>query len=325
MMKEQEFVAQRSKDWDRLQQLLHRAETSLKGLRGDELVEFSRLHRRVSGDLAAVRTQGTNPSLLAFLNDLVARSAAVLYTHPRKPLFAAARDLALDAARAVRRRSSFILLAIGVTVLFGAAAWFLTAADPRFVDVAVPADFRDSLEHWKTGRFEDTPIEGSIAGTAFYIFNNTIATILVAAGGMTFGLSALYALFQNGVILGVFLHEVQGAGALGHFITGVVPHGVTELGGVFVGAGGGFTLAWAMINPGRKSIAASLRDAGKDAALLIAMGIIMIWIAAPIEAWFSFQASVPAAAKQAVAILTFILWMVFFSLAGRGEADASQQ
>jgi len=324
-MKEQEFVKRRSRDWDRLQELLHRAETSLKGLRGDELVEFSRLHRRVSADLAATRTQGTNPSLLAFLNDLVARSAAVLYAHRRKPLFAAARDLALDAARAVRRRYAFILFAVGATALFGAAAWFLTAADPRFVDAVVPPDFRDSLEHWKTGQFEDTPIEGSIAGTAFYIANNTLATILVAAGGMTFGLSALYALFQNGVILGVFLHEVQGVGALEHFVTGVLPHGVTELGGIFVGAGGGFILAWAMINPGRKSVGASVREAGRDAALLIAMGIGMIWIAAPIEAWFSFQASVPSVAKHAFAILTFILWMAFFSLAGRGEADASQQ
>lgn len=324
-MKEQEFVARRSRDWDRLQQLLHRAEASLRGLRGEELLEFSRLHRRVSADLAVVRTQGTNPSLLAFLNDIVARSAAVLYAHPRKPPLVAVRDLAQDAARAVRRRYAFVLFAIGATVAFGVAAWILTAADPRFVDVAVPLDFRDSLEQWKSGQFEDTPIEGSVVGTAFYIFNNTMATVLVASGGMTFGLTALYALFQNGIALGVFLHEMQSVGALGHFLTGVTPHGVTELGGVFIGAGGGFTLAWAMIRPGRKSVGASLREAGKDAALLIAMGIIMIWIAAPIEAWFSFQASVPPAAKNAFAILTFILWMVFFSLAGRGAEGASRQ
>lgn len=323
MMKEQEFVARRSKDWDRLQQLLHRAETSLKGLRGEELVEFSRLHRRVSGDLAVVRTQCTNPSLLAFLNALVARSAAVLYAHRRRPLLLAARSLARESAQAVRRRAPFVLLSIGLSVLFGAASWFLAAADPRFVEAIVPFDFRESLDMWKTGQFEDIPIEGGVAGTGFYIMNNTMATILLAAGGMTFGLTALRALFDNAALLGIFLHEVHSVGNLFFFVSGVAPHGVTELGGLFIGAGGGFTLAWAMIRPGLRSVGASLREAGKDAALLIATGVIMIWIAAPIEAFFSFQASIPGWAKFAFGITTLILWLAFFLLVGRGEEDAS--
>jgi len=313
-------VAKRAQDWDKLQALLARCEVRLASLSGAEVREFVRLHRRVSADLAYARTVGTNPRLIQFLNDLVARSAGVLYAHRRRGLGEGLAHLAREMAQAVRRNARWVWFAILLEVVFGVFGWQVTLSDPTLTDVLVPPGFRESLEFWKEGAFSDLSASEGFAKTGFYVENNTMATLFAAAGGMTFGLVSLYSLFVNGVLMGVFLREVVAAGQLTHFLAGVLPHGVTESIGVYLGAAGGFALAWAMIRPGEKTIGASLKAAGKDAALLIGLGIAMIWIAAPIEGWFSHQPAIPEAAKFAFALFTLAIWMAYFLLAGRESA-----
>jgi hypothetical protein len=49
------------------------------------------------------------------------------------------------------------------------------------------------------------------------------------------------------------------------------------------------------------------------------MGIIMMYVAAPFEGFFSFNASVPQSAKVAMAILVFSAWCLFWYFYGRGR------
>ncbi|RMG27231.1 MAG: stage II sporulation protein M [Armatimonadetes bacterium] len=316
-MKEQDFVARRAQDWDKLQALLARGEVRLASLSGQEVRELVRLHRRVSADLAYVRTVGTNPRLIQFLNDLVARSAGVLYAHRRRGLAEGVSHLVREMAQAVRRQARWVWFAVLLEVVFSVFGWQVTLRDPSLTDVLVPPGFRESLEFWKEGTFSDLTATEGFAKTGFYVQNNTMATLFAAAGGMTFGLVSLYSMFINGVLMGVFLREVVAAGQLTHFLAGVLPHGVTESIGIYLGAAGGFVLAWAVIRPGEKTVGASLRAAGKDAALLIGLGIAMIWIAAPIEGWFSHQPAIPEAAKFAFAGFTLVIWLAYFLMAGR--------
>jgi hypothetical protein len=54
------------------------------------------------------------------------------------------------------------------------------------------------------------------------------------------------------------------------------------------------------------------------------MGIIMMYVAAPFEGFFSFNASVPQSAKVAMAILVFSAWCLFWYFYGRGRDKPTQ-
>jgi uncharacterized membrane protein SpoIIM required for sporulation len=140
---------------------------------------------------------------------------------------------------------------------------------------------------------------------------------MVAAGGVTFGMTSLYSLYMNGAMLGAFIVEMNKVDGLGHFLGGIAAHGVSELGGIFIAGSAGLVMAFALINPGRRTRGQALRKAGKDAVYLVAVGVLMIWVAAPIEGWISFVDSVPMSLKLAIAFLTFVGWMLLFTCVGR--------
>jgi uncharacterized membrane protein SpoIIM required for sporulation len=315
-MNEIDFVSRRKAGWDRLFALTDRAEGNIRNLSGPDLASFARLYREVAGDLAAVRTQGGNPALEQYLNDLIARGNGVLYRRRRRPFVAAVGDFIQESASAVRRRKGYVLAAISV---FFAAALFggsFVSKDESLIAEVVPPEFFQSLEQWKSKEFSQKTAEEGLAGTGFYIQNNTMATLICAAGGLTFGLGSLYILFFNGALMGVFSHEIAEVGGLGHFLTGIAAHGVTEIGGIFVAGAAGLLMGWAFVNPGRRTRGQAIRRAGKDAVYMIGLGTCMIWLAAPVEAFISFSSTVPSVAKGLFGAGTLACWLLLFVKSG---------
>src|SRR5688572_25939278 len=124
-MNETLFVERREPDWKRLHHLCNRADASPANLSAAEFHEFVRLYRRVSTDLAAVRTKTTNEGLADFLNDLVARAYGILYRSPRKSIGAAIKDAVAASARTVRRCRYFVLASAALFVGSGVFAFYL--------------------------------------------------------------------------------------------------------------------------------------------------------------------------------------------------------
>ncbi len=317
MLKEKIFVTERKEDWEHLAKLLDKASGSLRRLSGKEILKITQLHRKVARDLATLRTYSTNQELILFLNNLLLRSHGFLYRHPQKPLLSSLYNLALDAAIAVRKHKLFIFLSIIIQVASALLASHAIALDPDNLQVILPPELIDILERWK----EQTHLRGdpssSLAMTGFYLLNNTIVTVHALAGGLTFGILSLYILFNNGMLLGAFIKELSSAGALGHFLISVAPHGVSELTGATIAGAGGILIGWTMINPGEFTRAHALKRIGKDAVLLLALGIAMIWVAAPIEAWVSFQRYFPNELRVLISAGTGAFWIAYFLSAGR--------
>jgi uncharacterized membrane protein SpoIIM required for sporulation len=118
-------------------------------------------------------------------------------------------------------------------------------------------------------------------------------------------------------MLGALGYEMASVGKLDHLLASVAPHGVTEMGGIFMAGAGGFVLAAALIRPGRRSRAEALRIAGKDAFVLVVLSIVMTLLAAPIEGFFSFDPRIPGWLKTSVALFTLFGWLAFFIGFGR--------
>jgi len=317
-MNEQGFVDRRETDWQRLTVLCDRAETNVRKLTADELRELIRLYRRISTDLALARTKSTNAPLIAYLNDLAGRTYGVLYRAPRKPFWSTIVGAVATSAQTVRRNKWFVLLS--ALIFFGSSvfSFALMSWSPDSRDLIVPQSMDPLVKSWQSGEFEDRGISTSAFMAGFYAFNNPKTSVITGAiGAGTFGVGSVYLLFENGKQLGGLSYKMQEVHKMPFLISSVAPHGVTELSGIIVSGASGLLLAYAIINPGRRRRSAALKAVGKDAIVLLSTSVVLMFIAAPIEGFFSFQGSIPQEAKAVFALCAAAAWAAFWIGFGR--------
>lgn len=318
-MNELDFVAQREKEWQRLSLLCDRADASATQLSGDGLAEFVRLYRSASRDLSQLRTQSGNWELVSFLNALVGRAYGQLYARPRRSAVDGARHLLFEGAAVVRRRVAFIVASIAIFCFGIVFAASILERRPDLRWHVVPAQAESNFARWRSGKHEERTLSESIVAMGFYGSNNpraAIATAALSAG--TFGIGTVFVLVQNGMLIGALGHDMQESSVLPHLLVSIAPHGASEISGLILSGAAGLCMGWALISPGRKSRGAALREAGRDAFILMVSSIIMMFIAAPFEAFFSFNPNVPAPLKAVVAIVVFTGWIAYWTLCGRG-------
>jgi uncharacterized membrane protein SpoIIM required for sporulation len=316
---EQSFVNHREPEWHHLQWLCDRAESAPKSLTGSDLQEFLRVYRNVSGDLANVRTQTANEPLIFFLNQLVGRAYGILYQSRREKFLKAIWNGIIEAADTVRRRKWFV---------FAAALTFFGTWISTFVIFTVRPDVRSTyletmemkevIEQWKQGNHHsdepsDADSQSSMMMAGFYAGHNPVVAIETAAvGAGTFGLGTLHFLSENGMIIGILCEQMNEVGKLPHLLIWIWPHGVPELSSIVVAGAGGYALGWALICPGRKRRGQALKEAGRDAIVLIVAAVTLDFIAAPIEGFFSFKSYIPDAVKVMVIAVEIAAWTAFW-------------
>jgi uncharacterized membrane protein SpoIIM required for sporulation len=319
-MNEIDFVARREKDWQRLSYLCDRADASATQLTGEGMEEFVRLYRAAARDLARVRTESANLELAAFLNALVGRAYGQLYARPHGTFLGGLRWMLRAGAEVVRRRVVYVAVSL---VLFVSGIAFGASVLEHRPDLrwhVVPDGWEEVFELWRTGRHTERTLGESVAMMGFYSSNNPRAAIMTAAlSAATFGVGTAYVLITNGMLIGALGHDMTEVGKLPHLVVSVSPHGATELSGLVLAGAAGLVMGWALIAPGRRSRGESLREAGKDAFVLMVSAIAMMFLAAPFEAFFSFNPDVPEPLKVVVAAIVFAGWVVYWVFYGREQ------
>lgn len=314
-MNEVAFIQQREPDWQRLSYLSDRADLSPASLSGSELQDFIRLYRKCSSDLALARTKSNNLQLIDFLNDLVGRAYATLYRGKRKNFWVALLDGAATAARTVRRRKWFLTTSAGIFIVSIIFTYWACGFSPRLRDIIEPPSIREEFKPW-TG---DEPmgqrtLAESLLYSSFYSSNNPrVAIIQSAIGAATFGFGSAYMTWSNGQILGSLSYEMQQKHKLPHLYIWIMPHGVTELSGLIVSCSAGLVMGWALIVPGRRKRRDALREASKDGLVLLCTSVVLMFMAAPVEGFFSFNPSIPDWMKVGFAVFAAATWSVFWT------------
>lgn len=323
-MNEQAFVERREADWRRLQYLCDKGDATVRSLSGEELREFVRLYRRANTDLALVRTRSTNQAMVDYLNDLVARAYAVLYRAPRAPFWRTISETLALAAQTVRRRKWFVFFSIGLFFLTAIFSFSILNMVPETREVLIPANDAN-FEAWKSGTFQERTGSQSMEWSGMYASHNPrVAIITGAVGAGSFGFLSLWFNYQTGMQLGALAHEVHSVGNLDFLLSSIIPHGVPEISGLWIACASGLLLGWALINPGRRSRAESLKLVGKDAIVLLATSVVLMFIAAPIEGFFSFNPRVPGGLKVVVAAIEAVAWISFWGYFGRETEPAAK-
>ena len=313
------FINERKNNWQRLEDLLSILEfSSLKGLSRTEVREFGELYRRAASDLAIARAETRDPKLINYLNSLVIRAHGKIYRAEATGARLIRDFFVTDFPKAFRRNWKFVALSFAVFTFFGAASFILCYNDLNFADelglTEIQYAAQSDRQWWRDLN------DANQIGSSAILTNNILVSFMAFAYGAFFGIGTLYVLVMNGLsiggVLGVCYKVNPDFG--GELVTFMVGHGVIELSCIFIAAGAGMLIGYALVKPGELTRSAALKKNGLEAVRL-AIGCACLLVIAGIIEGFLSPSNLPAWVKYGTGILTGIAMYSYLLLTGREE------
>lgn len=289
-----------------------------------EAAEIPHLYRRLCQHLAIARTRQYSAHIVDYLNDLVLRGHQYLYT----PLHASrGRYLAFivaDFPNLIRREWRLFLLAsvLFYLPLFGMALAIQFSPDIAFsvLSPAEAASYRDMYDP-QADHLGARQVDDDILMFGFYIYNNISIGFRTFASGIVFGIGSAFTLLFNGVVIGAVAGHLIEYGYDRTFLGFVAGHSALELTAIVIAGSAGLKLGFALLSPGQYTRMQALRRAGAVSIRLIYGVILMLTLAALIEAFWSSRAAIAPGVKYAVGIALWALVISYLLFAGRRRAS----
>jgi len=313
------FVRQRTPEWEELGRLVESAGRRPERLGPDGVRRLGATYRAAAADLALARRRWPGDPVTVRLEDLVGRARHLVYaSHSRS---ASLRQfLSRGYWRLVRERIGLVglcwLLMLVPAALVGAWA----ASDPAAAARFLPTQFRGVGEH---GSGDLGLALGRQATLAGQILTNNIQVSFVAfAGGILAGVGTTLVLLYNGALIGGVGGLTVAAGRPGPFLSLVAPHGVLELSVIAVSGAAGFSVGWALIDPGRRSRRAALGLGARRGAEIV-LGTMPWFVLAGLVEGFVTPTSLPLAGAVAVGLLVAAPYWTLVFWRGRPEPAPS--
>ncbi|HLY11288.1 MAG TPA: stage II sporulation protein M [Planctomycetota bacterium] len=317
-MDESVFLKRHRPQWQRLEAYAARLEGRGAPLSGPDLFSLVSLYRQSTGDLARARLLRLSPQLIDYLNQLVGRLHFLIYAPPPYPWHRILDFFRRGFPAAVRRQWRYVTGAALLLVLPALASFWAVQSEPSLGSAFAPPGYVEQVEKsfGETFGKEARPSGMNALATSFYIINNVQVSFLAFSTGVFVGLGSAYILVFNGIILG-------GVGAVIHqhrlsynFWSFVASHGGIELGAILLAGAAGMRVGFSLVNPGLRTRTAALVHAGREAGLLMAGVVLMLGIAAMLEAWVS-PSPLPQALKFVLGSLNLVALVGYLGLAGR--------
>lgn len=272
-------------DWDRLTALLDKCETQgLKSLEPQELRELARLYRSASSDLSLARAR-QRPDLAAYLNQLVGRAHAHVYSRPPQRKMRLGQFFGVTVPRTFKQCLPYWLFSVAILVIGSVIGYAATATNPAWAELLVSRGMRAAIEGFLNQQTTAGEYFQGTAGTlgasgglsGFLMINNIQVALMCFAFGISAGIGTFYVLARNALMLGSALGLGAYHGKLLLMAAVVAPHGVVELSAVVIAGAAGLRLGYALINPGDLLRRDALKIAARQAVQL-ALGTVPMFI-----------------------------------------------
>ncbi len=317
-LKSFQFRHERQASWQRLEELVQRAERSrnVRGLAPEDLSDLPRLYRQAVSSLSLARAISLDRNLVEYLEALTLRAYFCVYGTRRHPFAVVGEFVRWGFPSAVRRYRNHMLLAWSLFLIGGLTSWVLTARDPEWFYSFVDADLasgRDPTASTETLR--STLFQASASGgfaTMLFTHNAQIG-IWSFALGFAGGIITLYLMFTNGLMLGAFGALFMSRGLSVEFWGWVLPHGVTEILAIILCGGAGLVLGQALVFPGRMSRVDNLLVAGREAGRVATGAMVMFLIAGVMEGVFR-GAVTSTSVRWTVALAFACAWYLYLGV-----------
>ncbi len=330
----EDFIAAKQPTWARLQELLSRVQKRrLQALSAAELTELGRLYRQVTSDLAVARRDFPGHRVVDFLNNLVGRAHGEIYRNEATTAERIRNFVQFQFPQTWRATLPFTLVAFAFFVLPAAISfgWIIgpqllhpstTTQPPPEVAVLFPgADQLAEMIKSHTEWWKEINTSGRGANATFIMSNNILVALKAFAGGMLLGLGTIYAMVQNGLMLGVTAGLAHFYGFSDRLWGFILPHAPLELSVIFFAGGAGLQLAWAVIHPGLLARGAALRAAARRAIVIMLGCVPLLVMAGTIEGFIS-PSAMPLGLKLLISLGTGVALYSYLIGIGRPKAGS---
>ena len=313
-MKQADFEARHAPTWEAIDAALQ------KPASGDNSRLLAEHYLQLCQHLALAKERLYDSALVERLNNLALGMYRELYRYrseTRLNLYAFFRR---DFPLAIYRHRYFVLVAFLVFVLPGVLAGGWTYFDEDAVYSVLDAPEVRGVERMYDpqarvlGREREADTDIYMFG--FYIKNNISVAFRCFAGGLLLGIGTLLVLFFNGLFIGSIAGHLTRLDYVDTFYPFVVGHGSFELTAIVFSGAAGLRLGYALVNPGVFSRLDSLRLAGRDVVPMLYGVVLMLVIAAFLEAFWSSSTLLPNETKYTVGALLWAL-VLLYSFSGR--------
>jgi uncharacterized membrane protein SpoIIM required for sporulation len=270
--------------------------------------------------LALSKQRLYDTALIERLNKLVMRLYRELYRYRNDSRLNFYSFFVRGFPLSIYRHRNFIALAMLVFLLPGLIAGGWVFLDENAVYSIIDGPSVRQIEQMydpgatKLGREREA--ETDIAMFGFYIQNNISIAFRCFAGGLLAGLGTLLVLFYNGLYIGSVAGHLTRLDYIDTFYPFVVGHGAFELTAIVFSGAAGLKLGYSILNPGPFSRRNALRLAGQEAIPMLYGIILMLVIAAFMEAFWSSNANLAISVKYTVGAGCWIL-VLLYSLSGK--------
>lgn len=321
-MKQHAFEALHQAHWQDLRELLQALEKGQAQAKGSQ--HFAADYRRLCRHLAVARQRGYSSYLVDELEHLALRGHRQLYRH-RGQLHAQLLSFVLGGLpRQVRAEWRFVLCAgllfYGGLLMAAVLAYLFPDLLQHIISAAQVREMEAMYDpdQSRLGRAAERLASEDWMMFGYYIMNNIGIAFQTYASGLLFGLGSLFFLFFNGLTIGAVAGHLSQIGYGQTFWAFVIGHGAFELNAIVLAGAAGLKLGWALLAPGHYSRAHALRRAAAVSVQLVYGVVLMLLLAAFVEAYWSARTSVTALIKYGAGAGLWLAVLAYFGLAGRG-------
>ncbi|NNF16048.1 MAG: stage II sporulation protein M [Gammaproteobacteria bacterium] len=315
-MKQNDFIATHNDFWNELEQILQTG--NINSLGKEQRRQLPHSYRRVCHHLSLAQLRNYSPALQNRLNRIALQGHQLFYARKSRFLQDAGRFFAVDFPRSVRAHKYYVL--VSALVFFGPLIALLVAItnDPTIAYAVIDPETAEVYKemYGERGTIKD---ETAVGMFGYYIWNNVSIALRTFAMGLVFGLGAIFILLFNGTYIGAVAGLLTTAGLGNNFWPFVAGHGAFELTAIVLAGASGMKIGFALLIPGLNSRRQALKNAAQAALPMIYGFVMLLILAAAIEAFWSPNAWFSNLTRYAIGVTLWVLVIAYLLFGGRGQ------
>jgi uncharacterized membrane protein SpoIIM required for sporulation len=226
--------------------------------------------------------------------------------------------------RAGRAHAGYVWISAALLVLPTLVVGWLVYSRPELVLSVVSADTAANFEQMYSesahsiGRQRTADNDWMAFG--FYISHNIGIAFQCFAGGIFAGVGSIFFMLYNGAVFGAVAGYLTERGLSPTFYSFVVTHSSFELTAIVLSGAAGLRLGHALLAPGRRTRVQSLVLAARECSVIVYGVIVMLIVAAAIEAFWSSASWLPHVVKYSVAAGCWATVLGYLTFQGRSAS-----
>lgn len=323
-MKQAQFEQTYQHQWQHFKEQLGVLKESKKRSTQFDFQNFDQDYRQLCQLLALAKERHYSPLLIDELNELVIEAHQEIYKQKNRVLFHLVQFLVLSFPNAIRHNAKFVWVATAMFYLPCLISGLMVYFFPDVVYSIFSPDQVTSFEAMYDPKAEhfgrERQSSSDIFMFGFYISNNIGVSFQTFASGLLFGVGSLFYLFYNGLTIGAIAGHLSHVGFYETFFSFVCGHGAFELTAIVFSGAAGLKLGFALLSPQQFTRLEALKRAAQEAITIVYGVIVMLIIAAFIEAfWSSSTQLISYEVKYIVATVFWACVILYFTLVGRNR------